>query len=118
MHASFQHRGRSYSIHLSEGLVHLEGEFAGNMDLAASVTPSIAPSEVVKSLSVRIVSTADVPEMLEVLAYSVGPQSVELTFFSEQVAEGGRAPQTVDVFWGRDRAHRLGSLACSDTREP
>ena len=110
MHGTFRHRGNSYSIHSAQGAVHLEGEFAGNIDLSVSVKPPIAIADVVDCLRLEVPGT---PEPLAVLGSLENAGTLELTFFSELIDQSGMAPPTVELYWESDDKQPLGSVACA-----
>lgn len=53
MRTSLQHGGRSHELIFEEAVVHLEGEFGGNIDVVVTFDPPVSKRQLLPSLWLR-----------------------------------------------------------------
>ena len=109
MRTFLKHRGRSHDLTIEDGIVHLEGEFAGNIDTTLTVDPPLPKGDVLASLRIEVPGERD---LIDVLGYRQRKGHWELTFLSEHVRETGVVPPSVETFWGPAREIYLGTVPC------
>ncbi len=93
--------GRRFEVTFSEAVLHLGGEFGGNLDFSVMFAPAVPTKEVLKNLWVRMPGRQ---RMVDVAGYREISGGLEVTVYSElrppgQAIPVSEAPTSADVFW-------------------
>lgn len=89
--------------------MHLDGEFAGNLDATLVVEPPLAKGDLLSSLWIQVPGESD---LLDVLGYRQTRGRWKLTFCSEHVRETRTVPSSIEAYWGSSKETRLGTIPC------
>jgi len=101
MTATILTSGRMVKATFSEAVLHLSGEFGGNLDFSVTFVPGVPTKEVLQNLWVRMPGRQ---RMVDVAGYQKIPGGLEVTVYSElrppgQAIPVSEAPTSADVFW-------------------
>lgn len=107
MEAKLRLQDQHFRLNFSEATVHLEGEFAGNIDLVLSCSPPLPWCDLQHALRLSVPGET---QLLDILGYLQSAERYDLTFFSEATRDSERAPLSIDAYWRS--AHEQTHLGC------
>ncbi len=107
MEATLDLKSQQFRFEFSEATVHLEGEFAGNIDVVLSSSPAIRWRDLHPALRLSVAGDA---ELLDVVGHLQVADRHEMTFLSEFIRESERTPASIRAYWGANQETYLGSL--------
>jgi len=93
--------GRLTELGFSEGVLHLTGEFSGNLDFSIHSSWPLSTKAVLKNLRVRVTGMG---QLVDVAGHMTTPSGVDVTVYSELMPPGkdipaDRVPESVEIFW-------------------
>ena len=104
-------QGQSVRLTISSGVLHIHGEFAGNIDCIVRSVPQLHQKQILENLRVQVLGGL---ALESALAYEqFGDGALELTFNSAQILKQQPIPGEVRLFWGSATGKPLGMLPLS-----
>ncbi|MBI5884971.1 MAG: hypothetical protein HZB85_00065 [Deltaproteobacteria bacterium] len=89
------------NLEFTEALLHLTGEFSGNLDFSVKSSGMLSTKAVLKNLRVRMPGMG---QLVDVAGHMTTPSGVDVTVYSELMPPGkdipaDRVPESVEIFW-------------------
>jgi hypothetical protein len=113
MRATIHVDGRSVQAEFSDCILHVSGEFGGNLDFSVKLSEPVSTEKVLQNLRLKLPKTE---RLIDVLGYSEIVGGLEINMESELAPPGedipaSAVPPNVDVFWlEKNRNFLVGSL--------
>jgi hypothetical protein len=101
--------GQQVSFEFKDGLVHAEGDHAGNIDAIITTTPPLPQNLLLDELHIKV---PDTNEYLYIYGYGVVENSLKATFNAAKVINKQNLPEKVDIYWGPNGEKYIGEMNC------
>lgn len=108
LEAAVRIEGLPVQLRVGAGRLHIDGAFAGNIDVMVISQPLLPPKAVLEALAIR---TDQDPEPITAMAYESFPDGrLEITFHSPTVLQSVVRPDHLELWWGTTPGQNLGRL--------
>lgn len=112
--------GRVTNLEFTEAVLHLTGEFAGNLDFSIKSSGKLSTKGILKNLRMRVPGQ---DKLLTVAGYGESNCGMDITVYTELVPPGEEvptrmAPDNVEIFWlEQSRDEPVGDLSIRAEKE-
>ncbi|HTL52494.1 MAG TPA: hypothetical protein VL860_07975 [Planctomycetota bacterium] len=115
LEAAVQVEGLSVRLGVRTGRLHIDGPFAGNIEVVVVSNPTLPPRTILESLAIQ---TASDPEPILAMAYESFPDGrLEITYHSPMAAMAKPQPDSLALRWVPAPAKLLGHLTVTPVHE-
>ncbi len=101
--------GQAVSFEFKDGLIHAEGNHAGNIDAIITTTPPVPQNLMLDELHIKIPGTE---QYLYIYGFGVVENSLKATFNASKVLDKQNLPEKVDIYWGPNGEQYIGEMNC------
>ena len=101
--------GNPVTFEFKDGLIHAEGNHAGNIDAIITTTPPLPQNQILDELHIKVPGTN---EYLYIYGFGVVENSLKATFNSSKLVDKQKLPEKVDVYWGPNGELFIGEMNC------
>lgn len=101
--------GQAVSFEFKDGLIHAEGNHAGNIDAIITTKPPLPQNLLLDELHIKIPGT---DQYLYIYGFGVVENSLKATFNAAKLIDKENLPGKVDIYWGAHGEQYIGEMNC------
>ena len=101
--------GQAVTFEFKDGLIHAEGNHAGNIDAIITTKPPVPQNLMLDELHIKIPGTE---QYLYIYGFGVVENSLKATFNASKIIDKQNLPEKVDIYWGPNGEQYIGEMNC------